>query len=129
MLLDAGAHIKSRSALTVAAEQGRTDVVAYLLDRGADVDEIPDNEDVDYDTKRVGLGNALCEAARAGKAEVVKLLLKRGANRDVRDTWGRSALDLAKLNHHADCENVLSPKKSLKQSIGGSDMSAAKVFN
>ncbi len=86
-------------------------MVAYLLDRGADVDEIPDNEDVEFDMKRFGLGNALCEAASAGNTEVVKLLLKRGANRDVRDTWGRSALDLAKLNHHADCESVLSPKK------------------
>lgn len=86
-------------------------MVAYLLDRGADVDENPDNENVEYDTKRFGLGNELCEAARAGKTGVVKLLLKRGANRNIRDTWGRSALDLAKLNHHADCENVLSPKK------------------
>ena len=47
LLLDAGAQIKSRSALTVAAKQGRTDVVAFLLDRGggpaaADVVDIID---------------------------------------------------------------------------------------
>lgn len=108
LLLDAGAHIKSRSALTLAAREGRTDVVAYLLDRGADVDEVPDNEDLFDDSERFGIGNALCTAACAGKTEVVNLLLERGANRQVRDTWGRSALDLAKLNHHADCEKVLS---------------------
>lgn len=105
LLLDAGAQIKSRSALTCAAREGRTDVVAYLLDRGADVDEVPDNEDLFDDSERFGIGNALCTAACAGK---VNLLLERGANRQVRDTWGRSALDLAKLNHHADCEKVLS---------------------
>ena len=75
------------------------------------------NEDVEYDTKRFGLGNALCEAARAGKTEVVKLLLKRGANRKVRDTWGRSALDLAKLNHHADCENVFVHRKKVSSNL------------
>lgn len=83
-------------------------MVAYLHDRGADVDEVPDNEDLFDDSERFGIGNALCTAACAGKTEVVSLLLERGANRQVRDTWGRSALDLAKLNHHADCEKVLS---------------------
>lgn len=90
---------------------GRTDVVAYLLDRGADVDEIPDNEDLHDFPQQFGLGNALCMAARAGNTEVVKLLLERGANRQVKDTWGMSPLDLAMLNHHSDCEQLLSQGK------------------
>lgn len=64
-------------------------MVAYLLDRGADVDEIPDNDDLFDYPQRLGLGNALCMAAGAGNTEVVKLLLERGANKQVRDAWGR----------------------------------------
>lgn len=86
-------------------------MVAYLLDRGADVDEVPDNENIYDNARRLGLRNALCTAAGAGKTEVVKLLLERGANRQARDTLGRSALDLAKLNHHSDCKKVLSQGK------------------
>lgn len=108
LLLDAGAQIKTRSALVMAAREGRTDVVAYLLDRGADVDEVPDNDDIYDNERQLGLGNALCTAARAGKAEVVKLLLERSANRQAKDTLGRSALDLAELNYHSDCKDVLS---------------------
>lgn len=111
MLLDAGAQIKTRSALTRTAQDGRTDVVAYLLDRGADVDEIPDNDDLFDYPQRLGLGNALCMAAGAGNTEVVKLLLEHGANKQVRDAWGRGALDLAKLNHHSDCVKILSQGK------------------
>lgn len=70
LLLDAGAQIKTRSALTTAAYEGRTDVVAYLLDRGADMDEVPDNENVYDNARRLGLRNALCTAAGAGKTEV-----------------------------------------------------------
>lgn len=108
LLLDAGAQIKTRSALVMAAREGRTDVVAYLLDRGADVDEVPDNDDIYDNERQLGLGNALCTAARTGKAEVVKLLLERGANRQVRDTLGRTPLDLAELNHHSGCKELLS---------------------
>ena len=83
-------------------------MVAYLLDRGADVDEVPDNDDIYDNERQLGLGNALCTAARAGKVEVVKLLLERGAKRQARDTLGRTALDLAELNHHSDCKELLS---------------------
>lgn len=86
-------------------------MVAYLLDRGANVDEIPDNEDLFDDPQRFGLGNALCMAAGPGNTDVVKLLLERGANKQVRDAWGRSALDLAKLNNHSDCIKLLSRGK------------------
>lgn len=56
LLLDASAQIKTRSALTTAAYEGRTDVVAYLLDRGADVDEVPDNENIYDNAGGLGLG-------------------------------------------------------------------------
>lgn len=77
------------------------------------LDRLADCEDVDFGFERFGLGIAIRKAARAGNEEVVKLLLKRGANREVRDTCDRRSLDIGKLNHHADCENVLSPGKQV----------------
>lgn len=107
LLLDAGAQMKTRSALTIAARKGRTDVVAYLLDRGAEIDEIPDNEDIYDNDRQYGIGNALSIAAREGKVDVVRFLLERGANRTVQDTLGKKPLDLAKINNHAKCVEIL----------------------
>ena len=87
-LLDAGAVLKGRSALPNAAGSGRTDVVAYLLDRGAAINEIPDNPDILENALKLGVKNALCEAAWRGQPAVVKLLLERGADASVRETAG-----------------------------------------
>jgi ankyrin repeat protein len=45
-ILNADVVLKGRSALSKAARQGRTEVFTYLLDRGAAIDEIPDNNDI-----------------------------------------------------------------------------------
>lgn len=58
-------------------------MVAYLLDCGADVDEVPDSEDLFDNPQWLGIGNAHCTAAQTGKSEVVKLLLERVANRQL----------------------------------------------
>ena len=96
-LLDAGAQLETRTALTNAAHQGHLDVVTYLLDHGAAIDEIPHNADMDEDD-RVDFKTALCEAADNGQSAVVELLLRRGANPEIKDMeTGRSALELATL--------------------------------
>lgn len=47
LLVSHGAEIRARSALLEAARRGRTDAVSLLLvDAGADVDELPDNEGI-----------------------------------------------------------------------------------
>jgi len=106
-LLDSGAVVKGRSALPRAAGQGRTDVVAHLLDRGAVINEIPNNDDIFDNARELGVKNALCTAAWRGKAEVVKILLERGADASIKDTNGRSALELAEKERHQDCVDVL----------------------
>jgi len=106
-LLDEGAELKTRSALPIAARQGRTDAVSYLLDRGAVIDEIPGNSDISEYVREAGVKNALCKAAWQGQAAVVKLLLERGANASVRDTNGKSALDLAETGGHSSCVDIL----------------------
>lgn len=107
LLLDAGAQMTTRSTLSRAAFYGRVEVVEYFLDRGASIDEIPDNEDIFNNESIHGVKNALCTAAAKGKVEVVMLLLERGADRNVKDTLGRTALELAELGGHEECVRVL----------------------
>jgi ankyrin repeat protein len=70
--------------LIYAAFNGHVDVVAHLLDHGAEIDARADN----------GF-TALIAAARGGHEETVVLLLKRGANPNARDDRGETAMDYA----------------------------------
>ena len=107
LLIDAGAQIRTRSALSIAAGEGRVDAVRYLLDRGADIDEIPENEEIYENERKEGIQNALCSAAGAGRVDVVQLLLERGASTKIQDSLRRGPLDLAEMGGHTDCVNVL----------------------
>jgi ankyrin repeat protein len=106
-LLDAGAETKGRSVLSKAAYWGRTDVVTFLLDRGLAIDEVPNNDDLLVNAWELGVKNALCTAAWRGNADVVKLLLDRGADAGVKDSLGRSALELAEAKGDKACVDLL----------------------
>jgi ankyrin repeat protein len=67
-----------------ASLQGRTDVVAALLDGRAPIE----TTDVEGNTP-------LMLAAREGRADTVKLLLSRGARAGARNNDGQSAQDMA----------------------------------
>jgi len=97
-LLDAGAKMENRSALPIAASLGREDVISFLLERGASVDALPNNDDYIYthSYEKEGVRNALGDAAWQGYPGLVKLLLERGADPTIRDTKGRTALELAR---------------------------------
>lgn len=84
LLLEAKADIEERTvygdatALHEAAQAGRPDVVAALLDKGADINAKSDrknNEQPDYCNK-----TPLHLAAEGGHSRVVRLLLERGAD-------------------------------------------------
>ena len=70
-----------------AALYGDAQIVKALLDRGADVNVVPDDE-----TSRP----ALAAAAMNGHVEVVRLLLDKGADTSIRDREGRTALGWAR---------------------------------
>lgn len=99
VLVNAGAQIKGRYALQLAAHEGKTEIISYLLDCGAPIDEAPN----------IGLGisSALGEAASKGHVEAVKLLLEKGANVDVKDMFGKNALELAEMHKHDVCVDIL----------------------
>ena len=73
--------------LVVAASMGHTEVVALLLEHGADINRKGRNG-----------GTALHAAAFLGRAETVKLLLDKGADTTLRSNLGGTAIDGAKLN-------------------------------
>lgn len=105
--LNAGAVLKGRSALPNAAGYRRTDVVAYLLDRGAAFSSMSGLSGILLMALERGVENALCEAAWRGQPAVVKLLLEQGADANVRDINGRSTLELAETEGHESCIGVL----------------------
>jgi ankyrin repeat protein len=87
-LLDATAE-GGDTALIAAAENGRAQVVAYLIDRGADVN-------TRGRSRRTPIhGVALDASDPDARRRIVKLLCDRGVNPDARDAGGRTPLHLA----------------------------------
>lgn len=83
---DATVAALRRSVLHEAAEMGRTDAMAAMLDLGIDIDARSD----------IG-ATALCYAASRGHDMAVQLLLDRGANINARNGVGMTPLGLAVL--------------------------------
>ena len=73
--------------LSIAALMGHTEIVALLLEHGADVN-----------AKSRDGGTALHAAAFLGRVETVKLLLEKGADTTLQNNMGSTAIEGAKLN-------------------------------
>lgn len=96
--------------LILASQQGKLDVVAFLLDRGARVN------DAMTDGK-----TALLMACKNGHIEVVKILMKRGADQSL-ESRGKSPLAIAISNGHTEIVNILnsySPRGQIPPKIRG----------
>ncbi|MEZ0226949.1 MAG: ankyrin repeat domain-containing protein [Alphaproteobacteria bacterium] len=90
LLLDKGADINgcdggSDSPLTVAIRMGRRGILAFLLDKGADPDK-PDGKDL----------LPLTAAVIKRDIDSIRLLLQHGADLEAADSWGKTALSVAK---------------------------------
>ena len=75
------------TVLATAALMGHTEIVALLLEHGADIN-----------ARSQDGGTPLHAAAFLGRAETVKLLLEKGADTTLRSNMGGTAIDGAKLN-------------------------------
>ncbi|KAG6890174.1 hypothetical protein C0995_010878 [Termitomyces sp. Mi166 len=106
-LIVAGARIKNTNALKVAAYYGRLPMIELLLKHGAEVNEIPDYPEMANSERDHGLGTALHEAAEHGQVSAVRLLLKNGADKALKNSRGKTALDLAREGGHPDVAKVL----------------------
>uniref|UniRef100_A0A3Q0QUT2 Ankyrin repeat and sterile alpha motif domain containing 1B n=1 Tax=Amphilophus citrinellus TaxID=61819 RepID=A0A3Q0QUT2_AMPCI len=75
-------HTRLHTPLHLAARNGHHSTVQTLLEAGMDVNCVTEN------------GSALHEAALFGKMDVVRLLLDSGIDTNLRDSQGRTALDI-----------------------------------
>ena len=94
-LLDHGALLQHSGALAAAAKTGRIEVVRWLLEQGADVNDVVTNAALVESRHRGHPWPALHTAVREGHLDVVRLLFKRGADPQVLDRDGRTAFEVA----------------------------------
>lgn len=73
--------------LSTAALMGHTEIMAFLLEKGADIN-----------TRNRDGNTALHAAAFLGRADAVELLLEHGVDANVRNNQGGSAIDSAQLD-------------------------------
>ncbi|PVI07269.1 ankyrin [Periconia macrospinosa] len=99
-LLNAGGKLEGSAAFSIAAANGRIDVLEVLLDRGADINKVPNPDLMLNQTDFDEVKNGLCAAAERGNSDVVRFLLKRGADVSVKDGKGITALGIARINSH-----------------------------
>lgn len=106
LLVENRARVRDSGAIVMAAEEGKLGVVEYLLENGADVDEIGIEHPTDPRYKE-DMGSALHRAVFAGHRDVVEYLIKRGASLGLRDEVGRTPLDLARARKNEAIEELL----------------------
>ena len=90
----------------LAAEAGQEDIVRFLLEKGADINEMGWEDPTD---PREGeeLGSPLHKAAANGHEGVVRILLQSGAEVDLKDAQGRTALQLAEAHEYREITKLL----------------------
>ena len=99
-LLEEGASLEAvdkhgRTPLKIAADKGAAATVAFLLDKGTDVNVMSDGE------------SPLHSAALRGNQDVVRVLLDRGGNPNQRDANDKTPLFSAVVNGDAEVITML----------------------
>jgi uncharacterized protein len=99
LLLNAGAEIQP-DALCRSATAGKIELAELLLEKGANVNESFANDD-QYEATPLALASA------AGHADLVKLFLSKGADPSLKDSEGKTALDVASAANHQQVVDLL----------------------
>jgi ankyrin repeat protein len=119
------------TALHLAAFFGQIETTRVLIDQGANVNAVSENEmrnrplhaaaagrhfavcellignGADIDARQSGGYTALMEAALHGDRGLVELFIRRGASRDLRSDEGKTAADIAAEHGHDDVAGLL----------------------
>lgn len=91
LLLQHGAKMDGSGAIVIAAENGKLDMVEFLLEKGADIDEIVLKNFGSSKVTTEG-GSALHKAVTNKRLDVVGFLLFKGADVHLVDIRGRTPL-------------------------------------
>lgn len=116
LLIEKGANLKGSQALRQAAQSGRPNNAKFLLDIGADINELYIRYNT-FERKNEITGAPLHWAVKgtplnrpgkpASKSEMVRFLLSHGAKPELIDEAGKSAFQLALDLHETDVVQVL----------------------
>ncbi len=129
------------TALMVAAQWNRPEIVHFLLSKGADVQAeenssrcnvlmfacLSGNPEVVSLVLKHGAAvnsttfdgrSALMTASFCGKLELVRMLLRHGADIDAMDRFGATALTQAAMSGHTDVETLLAAEGASKRLTG-----------
>ena len=100
------APVSGEGALSEAAGRGQLEMVQFLLDHGANIDEVGVH---DYgDRRRIPEeGTALHKAAERGDLEMAKVLSDRGAGLEILDKLGKTPLIRARDKGQEDMVRFL----------------------
>lgn len=90
--------------LLTAANEGKSEVVSHLLEKGADINTTDENG-----------RTPLINASFKGDSETVKTLLDHGADTTVKDKSGSTALTLAKLKGDSQIVKMLEEAQGPKE--------------
>jgi ankyrin repeat protein len=105
LLLQNGASIAGSGAMHSAAKSGRTEVLAFLFENGADINEIPTMSWIRADEPR--LGTPLHAAVKGNQRSAVGFLLTHGADASVMDSDGKTAFQVARENGSNELEGFV----------------------
>ncbi|OBT40092.1 hypothetical protein VE00_09355 [Pseudogymnoascus sp. WSF 3629] len=100
LLIKHGAMVKGTYALHVAAgcNRSRIGMVRLLMEAGADINGMPDFDDIYLVYGSNYSQTALHRAAQTGTEEVVALLMDYGADRTKLDARGYTAMEIAEIH-------------------------------
>lgn len=128
MLLDHGAHVSGTAALPGAAGRGHLEMVRFLLERGAAIDEIGVH-DFGNRRKKIHEGTALHKAAERGDIETARVLLNHGAGIEVKDPLDRTPLVRAREKGQDEMVEFLKARgaESEIQGLGTMSSTVAKA--
>jgi len=126
--IDSGKDVNSKdiagqTALMYASEQGRLEVVKYLVENGADVNAQSGGH---------GRGTALIYASAANRITVMEYLLEHGADINATTPFNETALFWATAKGHVKAVNLLLNKKAdtkIKNKKGKTALDLAKDLN
>jgi ankyrin repeat protein len=117
LLVDHGADVRNTPAVHAAAADsvkfggkahpGRLEIMAFLLDRGADIDLLEPDTEIEGHPVTFHTGTALHRAVESEDPEHVRFLLRRGADRSIRGVTGMTPLEVAKMRHLHEIADIL----------------------